>query len=168
MARAITSLPVPVSPRRSTAQSAGPTVPTASSTALNSALEPIRLDGVPSKAWPRLSRCASSTVITFPLLLPFGPTPRPVYPRPLPRDPLTNVGGTILEFSSICFRERKESYGFLVHEKYVLKIDDHRLSFLFEGGPKRIHMLACDPPTYAEDHEIFSSNNSLDSASHEF
>jgi hypothetical protein len=56
----------------------------------------------------------------------------------------------------------------MVHEKYVLKIDGHCLSFLFQDGPKRIHMLACDLPAYAQDDELFSSNSSVDSTSHEF
>ena len=56
----------------------------------------------------------------------------------------------------------------MIHEKYILKIDSHCLSFLFQGGSKRIHMLACDQPAYAQDHEIFSRNSSIDSACHDF
>src|SRR4030095_16806684 len=57
MARAMSSLPVPVSPWTSTAQSVGATVPTSSSTARNFGLDPInsKTDMVPLLARPECS-----------------------------------------------------------------------------------------------------------------
>src|SRR4030095_1609053 len=57
MARAMSSLPVPVSPWTSTAQSVGATVPTSSSTARNFGLDPINseTDMVPLLARPECS-----------------------------------------------------------------------------------------------------------------
>ena len=86
--------------------------------------------------------------------------------RPLPRDPFTDIGRTIPEFRSVGLAERKEFHGFSVDKKNVFEIDGEAARFLFQYAPKYVDMFSCNPAAYEQHHEIFSANDSIDSAAH--
>src|SRR5436309_14572981 len=85
---------------------------------------------------------------------------------PLSRDPFTDIGRTIPEFSDVGLAESKECHGFSVDKKNVFEIDGEAARFLFQHAPKRVDMLSCNPAAYDQHHEIFSANDSIDSAAH--
>src|SRR6202162_5274004 len=86
--------------------------------------------------------------------------------RPLPRDPFTDIGRTIPEFCSVGLAQSKELHGFSVDEKNVLEIDGEAARFLFQYAPKHVDMFPCNPAAYEQHHEIFSANDSINSAAH--
>ena len=86
--------------------------------------------------------------------------------RPLSRDPFTDIGRTIPEFRSVGLAESKEFHGFSVDKKNVFEIDGEAARFLFQYAPKRVDMFSCNAAAYEQHHEIFSANNSIDSAAH--
>src|SRR5260370_23943647 len=86
----------------------------------------------------------------------------------LPRDPFTDIGRTIPEFHSVGLAESKEFHGFSVDKKNVFEIDGEAARFLFQYAPKHVDMFSCNPAAYEQHHEIFSSNDSVDSAAHFF
>src|SRR6266851_6677430 len=86
--------------------------------------------------------------------------------RPLPRDPFTDIGRTIPEFRSVGLAESKQFHGFSVDKKNVLEIDGEAARFRFQYAPKYVDMFSCNPATYEQHHEIFSANDSIDSAAH--
>src|SRR5882762_5132054 len=86
--------------------------------------------------------------------------------RPLSRDPFTDIGRTIPEFRSVGLAESKEFHGFSVDKKNVLEIDGEAARFLFQYAPKYVDMFSCNPAAYEQHHEVFSGNDSVDSAAH--
>ena len=86
--------------------------------------------------------------------------------RPLSRDPFTDIGRTIPEFRSVGLAERKEFHGFSVDKKNVFEIDGEAARFLFQYAPKYVDMFSCNPAAYEQHHEVFSANDSVDSAAH--
>ena len=86
--------------------------------------------------------------------------------RRLSRDPFTDIGRTIPEFRSIGLAESKEFHGFSVDKKNVFEIDGEAARFLFQYAPKYVDMFSCNPAAYEQHHEVFSANDSVDSAAH--
>jgi hypothetical protein len=62
--------------------------------------------------------------------------------------------------------DRKKLYGFAVHQTHVLEIESQCTAFLFQEGPKRVHVVSCDPPTDAQNHTMLSDCLALDFAGH--
>ena len=62
--------------------------------------------------------------------------------------------------------ESKEFHGFSVDKKNVFEIDGEAARFLFQYAPKHVDMFSCNPAAYEQHHEIFSANDSIDSAAH--
>src|SRR3984893_19026171 len=81
--------------------------------------------------------------------------------RLLSRDPFTDIGWTIPEFSSGGLAESKEFHGISVDKKNVFEIDGEAARFLFQYAPKYVDMFACNPAAYEQHHEIFSANYSI-------
>ena len=86
--------------------------------------------------------------------------------RPLSRDPFTDIGWTIPEFRSVGLAESEEFHSFSVDKKNVFEIDGEAARFLFRYAPKYVDMFSCSPAAYEQHHEIFSGNDSIDSAAH--
>ena len=86
--------------------------------------------------------------------------------RPLSRDPFTDIGRTIPEFSPFGLAKSKEFHGFSVDKKNVLEIDGEAPRFLFQYAPKHVDMFSCNPSAYEQHHEIFSGDDPVDSAAH--
>src|SRR6266550_5365522 len=86
--------------------------------------------------------------------------------RLLSRDPFTDIGRTIPEFRSVGLAERKEFHGFSVDKKNVFEIDGETARFLFQYAPKYVDMFSRNPAAYEQHHEVFSANDSVDSAAH--
>src|ERR1700751_2643753 len=86
--------------------------------------------------------------------------------RHLSSDPLTDIGRTIPEFRSVGLAESKEFHGFSVDKKNIFEVDGEAARFLFQYAPKHVDMFSCNPTTYEQHHEIFSANDSIDSAAH--
>src|SRR5713101_3264647 len=86
--------------------------------------------------------------------------------RALSRDPFTDIGRTIPEFRSLGLAENKEFHGFSVDKKNVFEVNGEAARFLFQYTPKHVDMFPCNPAAYEQDHEIFSANDSVDSAGH--
>src|SRR6267143_6627187 len=86
--------------------------------------------------------------------------------RPLSRDPFTDIGRTIPEFSSVGLAESKEVHGFSVDKKNVFEIDGEAARFLFQYAPKYVDMFSCNPAAYEQHHEVLSANDPVDSAAH--
>ena len=86
--------------------------------------------------------------------------------RLLSRDPFPDIGRTIPEFRSVGLAESKEFHGFSVDKKNVFEIDGKTARFLFQYAPKYFDMFSCNPAAYEQHHEIFSANDSIDSAAH--
>ena len=86
--------------------------------------------------------------------------------RPLSRDPFTDIGRTIPEFRSVGLAESKKFHGFSVDKKNVFEIDGEAARFLFQYAPKYVDMFSCNPAAYEQHHEVFSGNDSVDSAAH--
>ena len=70
------------------------------------------------------------------------------------------------EFRSVGLAESKEFHGFSVDKKNVLEIDGEAARFLCQYAPKHVDILSCNPAAYEQHHEIFSVNDSIDSAAH--
>src|SRR5215467_11608453 len=131
MARAITSFPVPVSPRMRTAQSADATVVTSSRTALNFGLDPISSET--SSSFSRSARIPAfweSLYSPLPLtldiltLLPFLYSSRMSF-RLFSRDPFANISRAVLQFDPVGFAQRQQFNGFAVYQKNILEVDGH-------------------------------------------
>src|SRR5258705_13588295 len=86
--------------------------------------------------------------------------------RLLSRDPFTDIGRTIPEFSSVGLAESKEFHAFSVDKKNVLEIDGEAARFLFQHAPKYVDIFSCNPAADEQHHEVFSANDSVDSAAH--
>src|SRR5882757_6107187 len=86
--------------------------------------------------------------------------------RLLSRDPFTDIGRTIPEFRSVGLAESKKFHGFSVDKKNVFEIDGETARFLFQYAPKYADMFSCNPAAYEQHHEVFSANDSIDSATH--
>src|SRR5713101_4658803 len=86
--------------------------------------------------------------------------------RPLSRDPFTDIGRTIPEFRSVGLAESKQFHGFSVDKKNVFEIDGEAARFLFQYAPKHVDMFPSNSAAYEQHHEIFSANDSIDSAAH--
>ena len=86
--------------------------------------------------------------------------------RPLSRDPFTDIRRRIPEFRSVGLAESKEVHSFSVDKKNVFEIDGEAARFLFQYAPKYVDMFSCNPAAYEQHHEIFSANDSIDSAAH--
>jgi hypothetical protein len=86
--------------------------------------------------------------------------------RTLSGDPFTDIGRTIPEFRSSGLAESKESHAFPVDKKNVFEIDGEAARFLFQYAPKHVDMFSCNPAAYEQHHEVFSANDSVDSAAH--
>src|SRR5712692_11245880 len=81
-------------------------------------------------------------------------------------DPFTDIGRTIPEIRSVGLAESKEFHGFSVDKKNVFEIDDEAARFLFQYAPKHVDMFSSNPAAYEQHHEVFSANDSVDSAAH--
>ena len=68
--------------------------------------------------------------------------------RLLSRDPFTDIGRTISEFSSVGFAESKEFNRFSVDKKNVFEIDGEAARFLVQLAPKHVDMFSCNPAAY--------------------
>ena len=101
----------------------------------------------------------------LPSLYPLLPR-APMRFRALSPDPFTDIGRTIPEFRSVGLAESKKFHGFSVDKKNVFEIDGEAARFLFQYLPKHDDMFPCNPSAYAQHHEIFSANDSIDSAAH--
>src|SRR5215510_10888101 len=172
MARAITSFPVPVSPRMRTAQSADATVVTSSRTALNFGLDPISSETSSSFSWgaripaPWKSRYSPLTLTLGILaLLPFLYSLRMSF-RLFSRDPFADISRAVLQFGAVGFCQCQKFNGLAVHQKNVLEIDGHCALLLFEQATKHIHIPSHNPPADAQQHSIFSDSKAVDSAAH--
>jgi hypothetical protein len=86
--------------------------------------------------------------------------------RPFSRDPFTDVRRTISEFRSVGLAESKEFHSFSVDKKNVFEIDGESARFLFQYAPKHVDMFSRNPPAYEQHYEVFSANDSVDSAAH--
>ena len=86
--------------------------------------------------------------------------------RFLSRDPFTDIGRTIPEFRSIGLTVRQEFHGFSVDELNVLEVNGDAARFLFQYAPKYVDVFPCNLAAYEQHHEIFSGNDSVDSAAH--
>src|SRR6266699_4795933 len=86
--------------------------------------------------------------------------------RLLPRDPFTDIGRTIPEFRSVGLAERKEFHAFSVDKKNVFEIDGEAARFLFQHALKHDDMFTCNPAANEQHHEVFSTNDPVDSATH--
>jgi hypothetical protein len=86
--------------------------------------------------------------------------------RALSRDPFTDIGRTIPEFSSVDLPESKESHGFSVDKKNVFEINGGSTRFLFQYASKHVDMFPCNAAAYEQHHETFRANDSIDSAAH--
>src|SRR6267143_1398648 len=86
--------------------------------------------------------------------------------RPLSRDPFTDIGRTIPEFRSPGLAESKEFHGFSVDKKNVFEVDGEAARFLFQYAAKHVDMFPGNPAAYEQHREIFSANDSVDSAAH--
>ena len=86
--------------------------------------------------------------------------------RSLSRDPFMDIGRTIPEFRSVGLAESKEFHGFSVDQKDAFEIDGEAARFLFQHSPKHVDMFSCNPAAYEQHHEVFSANDSVDSAAH--
>src|SRR5205809_3001268 len=138
MARAMTSLPVPVSPRIRTGQSTAATLLTSSKTALNFGLDPI-----------------SSDVDIGSLLAP-----------PLLRNPLADEKGTVSKFGAARFDERQQSDGIAVDEKQISEVQGDDSWFLLEERPEHGGILRCESTAYPDGHNVSFAHQWVDSAGH--
>jgi hypothetical protein len=86
--------------------------------------------------------------------------------RSLSRDPFTDIGRAIPEFSSVSLAESEEFHGFSVDKKNVFEIDGEAVRFLFQYAPKHVDMYPCNPATYEQHHKTFGANDSINSAAH--
>ena len=94
------------------------------------------------------------------------PGPAKLTAASLPLDPLTDIQRAIVDFCPVRFESRQESYGLAVHQTYVFEIESQCTAFLFQQGPKRVHVVPCNPPTDAQNHTILSNCLALDFAGH--
>ena len=83
-----------------------------------------------------------------------------------PTSIFTKRGWTIPEFRSVGLAESKECHGFSVDKKNVFEIDGEAVRFLFQYAPKYVDMFSCNPAAYEQQDEIFSDNESVDSAAY--
>jgi hypothetical protein len=86
--------------------------------------------------------------------------------RPLSLDPFPDVGWTISQFDAIPFAEDQEFHRITVDQTDLLEIDGDGTAFVLERGAKDVQVLPSNPPAYAQDHRIFFSQHSVDSAGH--
>ncbi len=87
--------------------------------------------------------------------------------RPLFGNPFTDIRRTISEFRSVCLAKSKKLHGLPVDKKNVLEIDGKATRFLFKYASKRIDMFSCNPAADDQQHEVFSADDSVDSAAHD-
>src|SRR5713226_4155061 len=85
---------------------------------------------------------------------------------PLSSDPLTYICRTVSEFDTVGFAEGKKPHGFAIHENDLREIDGHSALLPSEQFSQRVHLLRVNPATHAQDHKVFSTDNSVDSAAH--
>ena len=85
---------------------------------------------------------------------------------PLACDPLTYICWTISEFGSVRFAEGKELHTFAIDEKDLFKIDGHFSLFPLERVSERIHVLPSEAATYAQDRQVFPTDQPFDPAAH--
>jgi hypothetical protein len=81
-------------------------------------------------------------------------------------DPFTDIGRTIPEFRSLGLAESKEFHGFSVDKKNVFEIDGEAARFLFQCAPKHVDMIPCNLAAYKQHHQVFRTNDSINSAVH--
>jgi hypothetical protein len=62
--------------------------------------------------------------------------------------------------------KRQKSYGLVVHQTDVFEIESQCTAFLFQQGPKRVHVVPCNPPTDTQNHTILSDYLAMDFAGH--
>jgi hypothetical protein len=60
----------------------------------------------------------------------------------------------------------KEFHSFSVDKKNVFEIDSQAVRFLFEYAPKYVDIFPRNPAAHEQHHEIFGTNDSIDSAAH--
>ncbi len=74
---------------------------------------------------------------------------------------------TLSEFRFVCLAKSKKLHGVPVDKKNVLEIDGKATRFLFKYASKRIDMFSCNPAADDQQHEVFSADDSVDSAAHD-
>src|SRR4051794_13358460 len=84
----------------------------------------------------------------------------------LSSDPFPDIRRAVSKFSSVRFTHAQEFHRLAVHQKDILEVEGHPARFLFQQGPKHVHIFPCDPATDAQDHKILSDNKPVDSAAH--
>jgi hypothetical protein len=60
----------------------------------------------------------------------------------------------------------EEFHGLSVDQIDVLEIDGNRTRFVLDYVAKYVHILFCNPATYAQRHHVVATDNSIDSAAH--
>src|SRR5690242_20150836 len=116
MARAMSSLPVPVSPRTRTGEFTAATVLTSSSTAVKFGLDPI-----------------SPHVDIVPLRLPC--------PHSLLRNAFADVRRAVSELGAARLALRQQSDGITVDKKQIPQVEGDDTCFRFEEGTKHRHIV---------------------------
>jgi len=82
------------------------------------------------------------------------------------RDPFTDIGRTIPQFSSVGLAESKELHGVSIYKKNVFEINSKAARFLIQYTPKNVDIFRCNLAAYKQHHEVLGGNEPVYSAGH--
>lgn len=82
-------------------------------------------------------------------------------------DPLPYIPRAVVDFGPVRFLDCEKLHSLLVHQADLFEVENQStVSFFFEQGPKRVHVIPREPSTDTHNHETLSDYFALDFAGH--